>query len=182
MSTGQSDTPIVGGIIEIDHTDDYTADGTGSPTWNLVAHTADEIELAPNVETAEIRQHGKTIMDVAAVSEAWELTFSKKITSGAAGFEVLNLINDEFELKGSHDTRSGSAPAEAIRISHYDSDAARQAGNADFQLGIIDYVITRSSSTLSPEEFALSETTTYIREKPVRIDLGGTLAPDDSGA
>lgn len=179
MSQSQSDTPIVGGIIEIDHTDDYNA---SSPTWNLVAHTADEIELSANTETAEIRQHGNFAMDVSAVSEAWELTFSKKITTGAAGFEVLNLISPAYEMKGSYDTREGATGAEAIRISHYNSDEERKAGNADYRLGIIDYAITLESSTLSPEEFALAETTTYIRERPVRMDLGGTLAPDDGGS
>lgn len=180
MSQTQQETPIVGGIIEFDHTDDYTAASTGgSVTWNLVAHTADEIELDPGVETAEIRQHGKEVMDVSSVSEAWELTFSKKVTTGAGGFSILHLLTDAFEMAGSHDTRESSAKAEALRISHYPNDAARQTGDADYRMGIIDYNITRDTQTLTPEEFSLAETTTYIRERPVRMDLGGTLAPDD---
>lgn len=164
--------PLVGDIIEIEHTDDYTAT---SPVWTIVAHTADTVETAPNTETASIRQHGEFQMDKSAVSEAWEITFSKKILSGVAGLETLGLIGANSELLGSVDTRESNATAPALRIQIYASEADRDTGTVKYSLGTDNYILARGGGEINVEEFALVEMVIHSRARPVRLDEGGTL-------
>lgn len=165
--------PLVGDLIEIEHTDDYTAT---TPTWNIVGHTTDTVEPSPNVETADIRQHGEFLMDVAAVSEAWETTFSKKIVTGNGALDILGLLGSNSELIGSHDTREGSSAAEALRVSIYATAADRAAGTVKYRLGLQDYVLARGDGEIATEDFSTVEMTIYSRMRPIRIDLGGSLS------
>lgn len=163
-----SGTPIVGDIIEIEHTADVNAT---APTWNVVAHTADTVELAPNTENAEVRQHESEQMDKAAVSEAWEISFSRKFVTGSAGLSTLGLLGPNNELKGSQDTRESSNNADALRISVYASREDRDAGNIKWQVQTDNYLLIRGSGEINVEEFALVEMVIHSRVRPVRSDL-----------
>lgn len=171
MSTTEG-VPLVGDIIEIEHTDDYSAT---APSWTQIAHTVDTIEPSPNTETSEIRQHGEFQLDVAAVSAAWETTFSKKIVTGTAGLTALKLLGGNSELLAQYDTRDGSATAEALRITVFASEADRDTGTVKYQLGFTDYLLMRGDGSISPEEFSTVELTIRSRTSPIRLDDGGTL-------
>lgn len=171
--TAPVDQPLVGDLIEIEHTDDYTAT---APVWDIVGHTTDTVEPSPNVETASIRQHGEFLMDVGAVSEAWEITFSKKIVSGNGALDILGLLGTNSELLGYYDTREGSATAEALRISVYANADDLDSGTAKYQLGVEDYILQRGDGEIAVEDFSTLELTILARLRPIRIDLGGTLA------
>lgn len=166
MSTTQK--PLVGDILEMEVTDDVNAT---APTWTVVAHTADAVELAPNTENAEIRQHESEQMDKAAVSEAWEISFSKKFLTGSAGLEALGLLGPNNELKGSADTREMSASAPALRVTAYASREAKSAGTVKWQVQTDNYMILRGSGEINVEEFALIEFVIHSRARPVRTDL-----------
>lgn len=170
--TAPVDQPLVGDLIEIEHTDDYSAT---APTWDIVGHTTDTVEPSPNVETAEIRQHGEFLMDVAAVSESWQITFSKKIVSGNGALDILGLLSSNDELLGYYDVREGSASNEALRISVYANADDLDSGTAKYQLGLKDYLLIRGDGEMAVEDFSTIEFTTYARLRPVRLDLGGTL-------
>ena len=180
--SAEPDTPLVGDLIEIEHTSDFSAT---APTWNVVGHTTDTIEPSPNVETAEIRQHGEFMMDQNAVSEAWETTFSKKITSGPGALDILGLIGDNFELYGYHDTReaaaAGNAPNEALRVTVYANVEARASGTVKYQLGFTDYILSRGDGEIAVEDFSTLELTIFSRSRPIRIDLGGVLGGGGGG-
>lgn len=166
MSTTQK--PLVGDILELEQTDDVNAT---APTWNVVAHTADSVELSPNTENAEMRQHESEQMDKAAVSEAWELSFSKKFLTGSAGLSTLHLLGPNNELKGSADTRKMAANAPALRVTAYASREDRDAGNVKWQVQTDNYLLIRGSGELNVEEFALIEFVIHSRARPVRTDL-----------
>lgn len=171
--TAPVDQPLVGDLIEIEHTDDFSAT---APTWNVVGHTTDTVEPSPNVETAEIRQHGEFLMDVGAVSESWQTTFSKKIVSGNGALDTLGLLDDtSYELIGYYDTREGSAANEALRISVYANASDLDSGTAKYQLGLKDYLLIRGDGEIAVEDFSTVEMTIYSRLRPIRIDLGGSL-------
>lgn len=171
--TAPVDQPLVGDLIEIEHTDDYTAT---APTWDIVGHTTDTVEPSPNVETAEIRQHGEFLMDVAAVSESWQTTFSKKIVSGNGALDILGLMGSTNNtLQGYYDTREGGSAAEALRISIYANAEDRSSGTSKYQLGLEDYLLIRGDGEIAVEDFSTVEMTIYSRLRPIRIDLGGTL-------
>lgn len=170
--SAEPDVPLVGDLIEIEHTDDYSA---SSPTWNVVGHTTDSVEPSPNVSTAEIRQHGEFMMDQNAVSEAWETSFSKKITSGPGALDILGLLGPNKQLYGYHDTNEGTAVAEALRVSVYATAEARAAGTVKYQLGFTDFILMRGDGEITVEDFSTVEMTILGRARPVRLDLGGTL-------
>lgn len=171
--TAPVDQPLVGDLIEIEHTDDYTAT---APVWDIVGHTTDTVEPSPNVETAEIRQHGEFLMDVAAVSEAWETTFSKKIVSGNGALDILGLMGSSNNtLQGYYDTREGNKTGEALRISVYANADDRDSGTTKYQLGLKDYLLSRGDGEIAVEDFSTVEMTVFSRARPIRIDLGGTL-------
>lgn len=170
--SAQEGVPIVGDIIEIEHTDDYSAT---APVWTHIAHTVDTIEPSANTESAEIRQHAEFQMDVAAVSAAWETTFSKKIVTGTAALTELGLIGSNQELLGHYDTRDGDATAEALRISVFATEADRDSGTIKYQLGFDDYLLLRGDGSIGVEEFSTVEMTLRSRTNPIRLDAGGTL-------
>ena len=176
--SAEPDTPLAGDLIEIEHTEDFAAT---APTWNLVGHTTDTIEPSPNVENSQVRQHGEFIMDSAAVSEAWETSFSKKITSGPGALDILGLIGDNFELLGYHDTREGAAANEALRVTVYASVEDRAAGTVKYQLGFTDYILQRGDGEIAVEDFSTVEMTIVSRARPIRIDLGGVLGGGGGG-
>ena len=164
---------IVGDIIEIEHTPDHTA---SSPTWTLVGATTDTVEVSPNTETTSGRDHSSKQQDKSAISEAWEIAFTRNIVTGVAQLQTLGLIDDStYELKGSVDTRNSSNTADAIQITVYADEAAKSAGNAKYQIATSDYLLQAEAGELSVEDFSTQDFTVHSRERPKRLDAGGSL-------
>jgi hypothetical protein len=164
---------LVGDIIDIEHTDDHTA---STPTWNKVGKTTDTMEIAPNVETASRRHHEDFQMDKAAVSEAWEITFSADIVTGTAQLETVDLIDtSSYELQGYADSRESGNTADAITITGYASEADKASSTVKWELGTSDYLITVGTGELNVEDFSTREFVIHSRVEPVRLDAGGSL-------
>lgn len=164
---------LSGDIIEIEHTDDTTA---STPTWTLIGRTTDTIELSPNVESDQSRLHESKQLDEAVVSEAWELSFSRHVTTTVAGLTALGLYDDtNGELKGSYDSRVGSENNPALQISVYENDAQRQASDAKYQLGIDEYIVKHDGAEIDPEGFASMGLVVRSLSRPKRLDQDGTL-------
>jgi hypothetical protein len=164
---------LVGDIIDIEHTDDHTA---STPTWNKVGKTTDAMEIAPNVETASRRHHEDFQMDKAAVSEAWEITFSSSIVTGTAQLETVDLIDtSSYELQGYADTRESGNAADAITMTAYASEADKASGTVKWETGTSDYLLTVGSGEVNVEDFSTREFVIHSRVPPVRLDAGGSL-------
>lgn len=165
---------IVGDIIEIEFTDDHTA---GTPTWNLVGKTKDTVELSPNTEVAEIRHHERYSMDKSPVSESQEIAFSADVVTGTAQLEAMGLIDtNNYELKGSADSRELSASNPAVRVTVYATEADATAGNVKWRVATDDYIIIVDTGELGVEDFATREFVIHSRIRPIRLDAGGTLS------
>ena len=167
-----SDT-IVGGIIEIEHTDDHTV---ASPTWTLVGKTTDTVEVSPNTETTSQRDHSSTQQEKTSVSEAWEIGFTANVVTGTAQLETLGVIDTAtYELQGSADSRETGNTADAIQITVYEDEAAKAAGTPKWQVATTDYLLQVESGEVSVEDFSTRDFTLHSRKRPVRIDAGGSL-------
>lgn len=165
---------IVGGIIEIEHTDDHTA---SSPTWDLIGKTTDAVEMSPNTETADERQHASMQRDVAATSEAWEISFTADVVTGTAQLEALGAIDtNSYELKGHVDSRETGNNADAIRITVYENEADAQSGTEKWQVATDDYLLLVGSGTVQVEDYSTRDFTIRSRIRPIRLDAGGTLS------
>lgn len=164
---------IVGDIIEIEHTDDYTV---ASPTWNVVGKTTDSVEVAPNVDVAEARRQGSNQKDKAATGEGWEIGFTADIVTGTAQLETLGAIDTtNYELKGSVDSRESSATAPALQVTIYDNEADKSSGTVKWQIATSDYLLIVGSGELTVEDFSTRDFTIHSRMRPIRKDAGGTL-------
>lgn len=164
---------IVGDIIEIEHTDDHTVT---SPTWNLVGKTTDQVEVSPNTSTTDQRVHGSKQRDKAATDEAWEIAFTADIVTGTAQLETLDAIDTStYELKGSVDSDDTGNTADAIQISVYEDEAAKASNTVKWQVATSDYLLVVGSGQLNVEDFSTRDWTIHSRQRPIRIDAGGSL-------
>jgi len=164
---------IVGGIIEIEHTDDYTA---STPTWTLVGKTTDTVEVSPNTSVSDQRIHGSEQREKAATDEAWEISFTADIVTGTAQLESLGAIDSStYELKGSVDSRNTGNTGDALQITVYEDQAAKDAGTVKWQVATSDYLLVVGSGTVDVEDFSTRDFTIHSREAPIRIDAGGSL-------
>ena len=164
---------IVGDIIEIEHTDDHTAT---TPVWNLVGKTTDQVEVSPNTSTTDQRVHGSNQRDKAATDEAWEIAFTADIVTGTAQLETLDAIDTStYELKGSVDSNDTGNTADAIQITVYEDQAAKDAGTVKWQIATSDYLLVIGSGQLTVEDYSTRDWTIHSRMRPIRIDAGGSL-------
>jgi len=164
---------LVGDIIDIEHTDDHTA---STPAYNRVGKTFDTVEIAANVETAERRYHEDFQMDKAAVSEAWEITFSADIVANEAQLKTLDLIDSSsYEIQGYADTRESANTADAITITAYASEADKASNTVKWKLGTSDYLLTVGSGEVNIEDQSTRDFLIESRVPPIRLDLGGSL-------
>ena len=159
-------------ILQLEVTDDYTA---ATPTWTKVAHLADSIEISPNTEVADQNNFESCQLDKTTASEAWEQTFSKNVTTVEAGLQALGLLDSNYRMLGSVDTRTMSATAPAVRFTAYQNEQALRDGTVGWQLGCEDYLLAAGSAEINPDDYALSEYTLHYRVRPIRLDLGGQL-------
>ncbi|MDT3434687.1 hypothetical protein [Haloarcula sp. 1CSR25-25] len=164
---------LVGDIIEIEHTDDHSA---STPTWNKVGKTKDTVEIAPETEVADVRHHEDFQRDKTATSEAWEISFAADIVTGTAQLETIDLIDTStYELKGYADSRETGNTADAITITVYDNEADQADNTVKHEVGTTDYVIIADSGEMAVEDYSTREFVIYSRERPVRLDAGGSL-------
>lgn len=164
---------IVGGIIEIEHTDDHSI---ADPTWTLVGKTTDTVEVSPNTSTADQRVHGSTQRDKAATDEAWEIAFTADIVTGTAQLEALGAIDTTtYELKGHVDSRETGNANDALQITVYEDEEAKSSGTPKWQIATSDYLLIVESGTVDVEDFSTRDFTIHSRERPVRLDAGGSL-------
>lgn len=163
---------LVGPLVDLEVTDDHTAT---TVSWTKVAYLADSIELSPNAEIADQNDFEARVLDKSAVSEAWEQTFSKNVTVVEAGLQALGLLDDNYRMQGSVDTRHMTATAPAIRFSAYQTEEDMANDSPGWQLGCEDYVIARGDTEINPDDYSLGEYTLHYRRQPVRLDLGGSL-------
>jgi len=164
---------LVGDIIEIEFTDDHTA---STPTWNLVGKTKDTVEVSPNTEVAESRRHGRYAMDKSPVSEAWIIAFSSDIVTGTAQLETMGLYDTTTDqIKGNADSRELSASNPALRVSVYATQNDATNDNPKWRAGTDDYIIIADSAEIGVEDFSTRELEVHSRERPTRLDAGGTL-------
>lgn len=165
---------IVGDIIEIEHTDDHTA---SSPTYDLVGKTTDAVEMSPNTEVADERQHASFQRDKTATSEAWEIAFAADVVTGTAQLEALDLIDTStYELKGHVDSRETSNANDAIQITVYDNEGDQASDTVKWQVATDDYVLVVGSGSVQVEDYSTRDFTIHSRIRPIRIDAGGTLS------
>lgn len=164
---------LIGDIIEIEHTDDHTA---SSPTWDLVGKTTDSVEISPNTETASQRPHSSRQQDKAAISEAWEIAFAANIVTGTAQLETLGAIDsNSYELQGSVDSNETENTGDALQVTIYEDEAAKSSDTIKYQLATTDYLLVIGSGEISVEDFSTRDFTIHSRERPIRLDAGGTL-------
>lgn len=165
---------IVGGIIEIEHTDDVTAT---DPSWDLIGKTTDTVEISPNTEVADERQHGSMQRDKSATSEAWEIAFTADVVTGTAQLEALGVIDtDDYTMKGHVDSRETGNTGDALRVTVYENESDAQSGTEKWQIGTTDYLLVVGSGTVQVEDYSTRDFTIHSREQPIRIDAGGTLS------
>jgi hypothetical protein len=170
MSSGQ---PIVGDLIEIEHTDDHTA---STPTWNIVGKTVDTVDLSPNTDIAEQRRTGEFALDKSAVSGAWEIGFGADIVTGTAQLETLDLIDlSTHELREYVDSRETGNTADAVRVTVYDNEADQASGTVKWQVGTSNYIIEVGDGELSVDDYSTREFVIHSRMRPIRLDAGGSL-------
>jgi len=164
---------LVGDIIEIEFTDDHTA---STPTWNKVGKTKDTVELSPNTDIAEVRHHDAYAMDKSPVTESWEIGFSADVVTGTAQLETMGLIDtNNYELKGNADSRELSASNPAMRVSVYATQADADNDTEKYRVATDDYIIIADSAEIGVEDFSTRELEVHSRERPTRLDAGGTL-------
>lgn len=164
---------IVGDIIEIEHTDDHTV---ASPAWNLVGKTTDTVEVSPNTSVSDQRVHGSKQRDKRATDEAWEIGFVADIITGTAQLETLGVIDTTTqELKGSVDSDETGNTADAIQITVYANQADKASDTPKYQLATSDYLLVVGSGTLDVGDYSTRDFTIHSRQRPIRIDAGGSL-------
>ncbi|WP_435075957.1 hypothetical protein [Halococcus sp. AFM35] len=167
---------IVGDIIVIETTDDATAT---APTWTAVGSTTDSIELSPNAEMGDAREHGEFVLQKDPVSEAWEIALSANMLSGPAQLQALGLLTDDFHVRGAYDP--GRTSNEAFRITVYADQAAYDAGNFKAQIGASNYVAAHDGGEINVDDYSTISVVFHLRQRPVRIGLGGTLGSGGGG-
>ena len=167
---------IVGDIIVIETTDDLTAT---APTWTVVGSTSDSIELSPNSEIADSREHGEFTLQKDPVSEAWEISHAANMLSGPAQLQALGLLTDDFHERGTYDP--GRNSNEAFRITVYADQAAYDAGNFKAQIGASNYVVAHDGGEINVDDYSTLSVVWHLRQRPVRIGLGGTLGNGGGG-
>jgi hypothetical protein len=164
---------LAGDILEIEHTDDYTA---STVSWTLIGRTADTIEESGNVEVADRRHHGSELLDKAATSEAPELSFSRDVTMTPGAMEALGLLDTStYEQNYTHDSRTATATAEALQITAYENEAQRSNSTVKYQLGIDSYIINLDSKEFNVDDFSTMELIVHALTRPIRLDQGGSL-------
>ena len=168
MSATQGRT-IVGDIIDIEHCEDLTAT---EPTWDLVAKTQDTVETSPNTEVADTRLHERFNLEKSATSEAWEISFSALIETGPGQLQVLGLLTDNYEEAGHVDSRD---TAEALRITIYADQAAKDAGEYKYRTGIEDYLLVHDGGEVPADDYSSISFVIHSRHRPIRLGLGGSF-------
>ena len=161
---------IVGDIIIIETCEDVTAD---APTWTVVGSTTDSIEMSPNTEIGDSREHGSFQLEKDATSEAWEIAFTANVLSGPAQLQALGMLTDNFEMRGHYDP--GRDGTEAIRITVYADQAAYDAGNYKAQIGTDNYVLAHDGNELNVDDYSTVSFVVHTRRRPIRLGLGGTF-------
>lgn len=170
MSSGQ---PIVGDLIEIEHTDDHTAT---TPTWNIVGKTQDTVDLSPDVNIAEQRLTAEFATDKSATSETWTIGFSADIVTGTAQLETIGIVDTStYELKGYVDSRETGNTADAIQVTVYDNEADKASDTVKWQIGTSNYIIEVGDGELSVDDYSTRSFTIHSRMRPIRLDAGGSL-------
>ncbi|EMA42658.1 hypothetical protein [Halococcus saccharolyticus] len=169
-STVAENKRIVGDIIVIETTDDHTAT---APTWTVVGSTTDSIEMSPNAEIADNREHGDFILQKDPVSEAWEISHAANMLTGPAQLQALGLLTEDNKERGTYDPgRDGN---EAFRISVYADQAAYDAGDYKAQIGASNYVVAHDGGEINVDDYSTISIVWHLRQRPVRLGLGGTL-------
>lgn len=167
---------IVGDLIDIEVCEDVSAT---DPTWNKVAKTKDTVELAPNTEIANVREHGQFAQDKDATSEAWEISFSSQVVTGPGQLQTLGLLTDNFAEKG-HNAVPGDS-GEALRITIYEDAAAKAAGEMKYQVGTDDYILAHDGGELSVEDYSTLSLVIHSRVRPIHLGLGGEFDQSSGG-
>lgn len=170
MAAAPDGQTIAGGIIDIEHCEDVTAT---APTWNLVAKTQDTVELSPNAENVDARVHEKFNLEKDVVSEAWEIAFSALLVTGPGQLQTLGLLTDDFREKGHAD--APETDTQAIQITVYDDQAAKDAGEVKYQVASTNYVLMHDGGEIAVDDYSTVSFVIHSRERPIRVDLGGTL-------
>lgn len=169
-STVAENERIVGDIIVIETSDDPNAT---SPTWTVVGSTTDSIEMSPNAEIADAREHGSFLLEKDPVSEAWEISFTANMLTGPAQLQSLGLLTDTFETKGSHDP--GRDSTESLRISVYEDQAAYDAGTFKAQIGTSNHIRVHDGGEIAVDDYSTISFVLHLRERPIRLGLGGSF-------
>lgn len=175
-STVAENERIVGDIIVIETTEDATAT---APTWTVVGSTTDSIEMSPNAEIADAREHGSFVLEKDPASEAWEVSTSANMLTGPAQLQALGLLTDDFRTRGSYDP--GRDSNEAFRISIYEDQAAYDDGTFKAQIGASNYVVAHDGGEINVDDYSTISVVWHLRQRPVRLGLGGTLGNGGGG-
>jgi len=160
---------MAGNIIDIEHVEDLTAT---EPTWDLVAKTQDTVGTSPNTNVADARVHEKFNLEKSATSEAWEISFSALIVTGPGQLQTLGLLTDNFEEKGHADSRDAT---EALRITVYEDQAAKDAGEYKYRTGVEDYLLVHDGGEIAVDDYSTVSFTIHSRHRPIRLGLGGSF-------
>lgn len=164
---------LVGDIIEIEKTDDYTAT---DPTWNVVGKTTDTVEVNSGTETAESRVHGQYAQLVNAISELWEIGFLAHVVTGTAQLEALGVIDTtDYDLKGHVDSQEETGTNPAIKITAYASEADQASGTVKWDLATYDYLLVTGTASVQVEDYSTRDFTLYSRHRPLRLEAGATF-------
>ena len=169
-STVAENKRIVGDIIVIETTDDHTAT---APTWTVVGSTTDSIEMSPNAEIADSREHGDFILQKDPASEAWEVSHAANMLTGPAQLQALGLLTSDNKERGTYDP--GRDGTEAFRITVYADQAAYDAGNFKARIGASNYVVAHDGGEINVDDYSTLSVVWHLRQRPVRLGLGGTL-------
>lgn len=169
-STVAENKRIVGDIIVIETTEDHTAT---APTWTVVGSTTDSIEMSPNTEISDSREHGSFLLEKDPVSEAWEISFAANMLTGPAQLQSLGLLTDDYEERGQYDP--GRDSTEALRISVYEDQDAYDAGDLKAQIGTGNHIRVHDGGEINVDDYSGISFVLHLRERPIRLGLGGTL-------
>lgn len=143
---------IAGGVIDIEYgTYDSTADA-----WNytLVGQTQGEVTWEQDTTVAEGRAHDREIMDRSPATVAPSITFSERVETTGGALDTLGMRDTNDNVRPYLDLVSGE---ERIRVTVYESQSEKTAGNYQKQIIAEGGHIRQESGSLDPEEFASAE-------------------------